>query len=75
MLKTTKWVSYMFRVHTRVTNVQVSECRSSAGDDSEHSVHMLHSGNFSICKGFNSNVNLQPKFTSSLTYALMYTRR
>lgn len=64
----------MFRVHTRVTNAQVSECRSSAGDDSKHSVHMLHSGSFSICKGFNSNVNLQPKFTSSLTYALTYTR-
>lgn len=37
MLKTTKWVSYMFKVHTGATNVQVSECGSSSGDDSEHS--------------------------------------
>lgn len=65
----------MFRFHTRVTNVQVSESRSSDRDDSGYSVHKLHPGTFIICKGFNSNVSLQPEFTSSSIYTLMYTRK
>lgn len=40
----------MFRVHIIVTNVRVSERRSSAGDDSQYYMHKPCPGSFSISK-------------------------
>jgi len=63
----------MFRDHIIITNVQVSEHRYSAGDDSKYCMQRLRPERFSISKGFNSNVNLQPELTGSSMCTVIYT--
>lgn len=73
MLKISQQVQCMFRDHIIITNVQVSELRCSAGDDSKYCTQRSRLERFSISKGFSSSVNLQPELTGSSVCTVMHT--